>query len=52
VLVSIVLGSCMPLLLKRFNIDPAHSAGPLLTTVIDVVGLLIYCLISSNILGR
>lgn len=51
VLVSITLGSCMPLLLRRFNIDPAHSAGPLLTTVIDVVGLLIYCLISSSILG-
>ena len=52
VLVSITLGSCMPLLLRRLNIDPAHSAGPLLTTVIDVVGLLIYCLISSSILGR
>lgn len=52
VLVSITLGSCMPLILRRFNIDPAHSAGPLLTTVIDVVGLLIYCLISSSILGR
>ena len=49
VLVSITLGSCMPLLLKRYNIDPAHSAGPVLTTIIDVIGLLIYCLISSAV---
>lgn len=50
IVVSMTLGSCMPLLLKRLNIDPAHSAGPLLTTLIDVVGLLIYCLISQLIL--
>jgi len=49
VLVSITLGSTMPLLLKRLNIDPAHSAGPLLTTIIDVIGLLVYCLMSSAI---
>lgn len=49
VLASIVLGSCMPLILKRLNIDPARSAGPLLTTIIDVIGLLIYCVVSSSI---
>jgi magnesium transporter len=49
VLASIVLGSCMPLILKRLNIDPARSAGPLLTTIIDVIGLLIYCVMSSMI---
>jgi len=50
VVVSIGLGSCMPFVLKRCNIDPAHSAGPLLTTIIDVVGLLIYCVVSSWII--
>lgn len=49
VVVSITLGSCMPLLLKKLNMDPAHSAGPLLTTFIDVIGLLIYCVISQRI---
>ncbi len=43
VLVSVMLGSSLPLMLKRMKIDPARSAGPLLTTIIDVVGLLIYC---------
>jgi magnesium transporter len=50
IIVAMTLGSCMPLLLKRLRIDPAHSAGPLLTTFIDVIGLLIYCLISQMIL--
>lgn len=50
VMVSIMLGSMMPLILKRFNVDPAHSAGPLLATMMDVIGLLIYCLIGQLIL--
>ncbi len=51
VLCSVVLGSCVPLLLKRFNVDPALSAGPFLATFMDVIGLFIYCSISQLILG-
>lgn len=47
VLVSIMLGSTMPLLLKKLNMDPAHSAGPVLATLMDIVGLLLYCFISQ-----
>jgi magnesium transporter len=43
VLVSVVLGSAMPFVLKRFDIDPAFSAGPFLATIMDIVGILIYC---------
>jgi magnesium transporter len=43
VLVSVTLGSAMPFVLKRFNIDPAFSAGPFLATIMDIVGILIYC---------
>lgn len=43
VLVSVILGSAMPFVLKRFNIDPAFSAGPFLATIMDIVGILIYC---------
>lgn len=28
----------MPLLLKRFGVDPAVASGPLLTTVTDMAG--------------
>ena len=47
VVISVTLGSCIPLMLKKFNLDPAHSAGPLLATVMDIVGLFTYCVISS-----
>ncbi|HSC24897.1 MAG TPA: magnesium transporter [Candidatus Babeliales bacterium] len=43
VLVSVTLGSAMPFVLKRFNIDPAFSAGPFLATIMDIIGILIYC---------
>ena len=43
VLVSVTLGSAMPFILKRFNIDPAFSAGPFLATIMDIIGILIYC---------
>lgn len=33
-----VAGASLPLILKRMNIDPALSAGVILTTVTDVVG--------------
>lgn len=50
VLVSVTLGSFIPILLKRFNIDPAFSAGPFLATLMDILGILIYCYISKLIL--
>lgn len=51
VLVSVSLGSCTPLLLKRFNVDPAFSAGPFLATAMDLFGTLIFCFISRMILS-
>ncbi len=50
VLASVTLGSCIPLLLKRFNIDPAFSAGPFLATVMDILGVLIFCYVSRFLL--
>src|SRR3989338_9498764 len=40
---AIFLGSSMPILLRRLDIDPAYSAGPALTTLIDIMGVFIYC---------
>ncbi|HEX2977545.1 MAG TPA: magnesium transporter [Candidatus Babeliales bacterium] len=50
VLLSVILGSGIPIVLKRFNIDPAYAAGPFLATLMDIFGLLIYCYISKLIL--
>lgn len=47
VVVSMCCGSMIPVLLKRLNIDPAYSAGPFLATLMDILGLLIYCNVSK-----
>lgn len=46
VLASSLLGSMIPFVLRRFNIDPAFSAGPFLATLMDILGILIYCCVS------
>lgn len=51
VTLSVCLGSCVPLALKRLHIDPAYSAGPFLATAMDILGVLIYCYISRLILS-
>lgn len=37
-LVAVSIGGVIPLLLRRFGIDPAVASGPLLTTVTDMAG--------------
>lgn len=37
-LIAVSLGGAIPLILKRFNVDPALASGPLLTTVTDMLG--------------
>jgi magnesium transporter len=37
-----VVGSAVPLLLHRLNIDPAVATGPFVTTAMDILGVLIY----------
>ncbi len=52
VFISGLLGSGIPFLLRRLNIDPAFSAGPFLATLMDILGILIYCYISKFLLFR
>lgn len=35
-------GSMLPLMLKRFGLDPANSSAPFVSTLVDVTGVLIY----------
>jgi magnesium transporter len=42
VLLSGSVGGAVPLILKRFNIDPAIATGPFVSTSNDIMGLLIY----------
>ena len=51
VLVANIIGTILPFLLTRFNIDPAVASSPLITTIVDAAGLLIYFTIASWMLG-
>ena len=37
-LIAVAIGGSVPLILKRFGVDPAVASGPLLTTVTDMAG--------------
>ncbi|GAA4458944.1 MAG: magnesium transporter [Chitinophagaceae bacterium] len=37
-----LMGSMMPIILKRFKLDPAASSAPFVATMVDVTGVLIY----------
>ena len=39
---SSTLGTIIPLILKRFDIDAAVATGPFVTTAIDILGVLMY----------
>jgi magnesium transporter len=42
VLWGTMMGSMLPLFLKRMGADPATSSTPFIATLVDVTGLLIY----------
>jgi len=42
VLVAIGTGIVLPLLSKKVGLDPAVLAGPITTSIVDVIGLIIY----------
>lgn len=51
VVVGSVLGAAFPLIGRRFGLDPAVFSGPLITTVVDATGLLIYFQVARLIMG-
>jgi magnesium transporter len=51
IIIASLIGTFVPLLLHRFNIDPALATGPFITTSNDICGILIYFSIAKLILG-
>lgn len=43
-------GSMIPIVLKKFKLDPATSSAPLVATLVDVTGLIIYFTIAAILL--
>jgi len=46
-LIAVSIGGTVPLLLKRFDIDPAIASGPMLTTITDMAGFFLVLSLAS-----
>jgi Mg2+ transporter (mgtE) len=46
-----IVGATMPMLARQAGIDPAVVSAPLVTTLVDATGLIIYFLIARAVLG-
>jgi len=51
VVMGAMIGMLLPFILQRFNMDPATASTPLITSVADVGGILIYFSIASAVLS-
>ena len=51
VMVSQMLGCCLPMLARRLKMDPAIMAAPLITTVVDTCSVLVYFSIAVRVLN-
>lgn len=49
---SAVIGAIIPVIIKKLNIDPAVASGPFITTINDIMGLLIYFTIATTLLSH
>lgn len=49
---SAIVSSIIPMLLKRFGVDPAVVSAPFIATLIDGTGLIIYFEIASHIMSQ
>lgn len=51
VVASSLLGVILPVILQRFRIDPAVASNPLIASVMDILGLLIYFSVAQAVLA-
>ena len=51
IIFAAMFGTIIPLVLNRYKIDPALATGPFITTMNDILGLLIYMLIGRAFYG-
>ena len=50
VLCGTLLGSLLPLVFRRFGLDPAYMSNPLVAGLIDVLGIIIYMQVALRVL--
>jgi magnesium transporter len=48
--IAALIGSLVPMLFARINVDPAVATGPLVTTAIDIISVFFYFTIATTLL--
>ena len=51
VIMSKIIGCLLPLIAKKLKLDPAIMAAPLITTIVDILSILLYFQIATMIMG-
>ncbi len=51
VVIAKVVGGVLPIAAKKFKMDPAIMASPLITTIVDALALIIYFTAATTLLG-
>lgn len=51
VMIAKIVGCMLPMLARKIGFDPAVMASPFITTIVDVLSLLVYFQIAIWILG-
>ncbi len=51
IILAKLVGCFLPLFAKQIKLDPAVVASPLMTTIVDVLSLIIYCAIAIAFIG-
>lgn len=51
IVTSVLLGTSIPVVLDAWDVDPAHSAAPFIATLMDIIGVTIYCIIATFLLS-
>ena len=49
--IAALVGSTVPMLFERINVDPAVATGPFVTTAIDIISVFFYFSIATALLG-
>ncbi|HMA67353.1 MAG TPA: magnesium transporter [Desulfosalsimonadaceae bacterium] len=49
--IAALVGSLLPMVFVRFDIDPAVATGPFVTTSIDILSVFFYFQLASFFLG-
>jgi magnesium transporter len=51
VIAGSVIGMSLPFILDRLKLDPATSSAPLITSIADAIGVIVYFALATALLG-